>query len=80
MGNGNTGDRLSNFDQASLFISDDAGKSWIKAAMDGPQKYEFGDQGSILVAVPNGRADRLSFSLNHGKTWTEQELGKEITP
>jgi photosystem II stability/assembly factor-like uncharacterized protein len=80
MGNGNTGDSLSSFDSASLFISDDAGKSWIKAAMDGPQKYEFGDQGSILVAVPNGRADHLSFSLDHGKTWTQQQLGKEIVP
>jgi hypothetical protein len=82
MGNGNTGGSLLPFDRANLYISDDGGKHWIKADLDGPQKYEFGDQGSVLVAVKdnNEPVEEAAYSLNHGKSWTKFGLGKKIRP
>ncbi|KAB5580459.1 hypothetical protein GE09DRAFT_1198764 [Coniochaeta sp. 2T2.1] len=80
MGNGNTGDRLKDFDDASLFISDDAGKTWIKGP-EGPHKYEFGDQGSILVAVHDSTKPDISeikYSLDHGQNWRTAEFPNDI--
>jgi hypothetical protein len=84
MGNGNTGDSLDPYEKANLYISDDAGRTWIKGP-DGPHKYEFGDQGSILLAVHDSKArdiSELQYSLNHGKKWQTAELpnGLKIRP
>ncbi|KAF7854714.1 hypothetical protein EAF04_010283 [Stromatinia cepivora] len=79
MGNGNTGDFLGNWDKANLYVSDDAGVTWHHA-LDGPHKYEFGDQGSVLVAVHDGHTKVVKYSLNHGKDWKELELKGKIRP
>ncbi|RKF64479.1 Vacuolar protein sorting/targeting protein 10 [Erysiphe neolycopersici] len=68
MGIGNTGNYLKHYLEGSLYVSDDAGVSWT-LALDGAYKYEFGDQGTILVAVKEGITDELKYSLNHGKDW-----------
>ena len=71
---GNTGDYLRPYDEGDLYISDDAGLTWSKA-LDEAHKYEFGDQGGIVVAVMDeGPTDKLSYSLNHGKDWKDVEL------
>ncbi|PQE11556.1 vacuolar sorting targeting PEP1 protein [Rutstroemia sp. NJR-2017a WRK4] len=79
MGNGNTGKFLEPYDKANLYVSDDAGVTWHKA-LDGSHKYEFGDQGSILVAVHDGHTDEVKYSLNHGKDWESVKLEKKIRP
>ncbi|EMR89105.1 putative vacuolar protein sorting targeting protein pep1 protein [Botrytis cinerea BcDW1] len=79
MGNGNTGDYLGEWDKSNLYVSDDAGVTWHHA-LDGPHKYEFGDQGSILVAVQDGHTKVVKYSLNHGKDWKELELKGKIRP
>ncbi|KAH6636628.1 vacuolar protein sorting/targeting protein 10 [Chaetomium tenue] len=82
---GNRGDYLKNYwDDGNLYVSDDAGKTWNKA-LEGPHKYEFGDQGSILVAVRDSKEVEISeinYSLDHGLTWTKQALpdGLKIRP
>ncbi|KAI1863794.1 uncharacterized protein JN550_009292 [Neoarthrinium moseri] len=76
MGNGNTGDYLEAYDDANLYVSDDAGRTWAKGP-DGPHKFEFGDQGSILLAVRDVKSPEvteLKYSLNHGKSWDPLEL------
>ncbi|KAK7987935.1 Tyrosine-protein phosphatase 1 [Apiospora arundinis] len=77
MGNGNEGKYLGDYlNEASLYVSDDAGKTWIKGPK-GPHKYEFGDQGSILLAVHDSLKDdvgELKYSLNHGKDWKSLAL------
>ncbi|KAF2674767.1 vacuolar protein sorting/targeting protein 10 [Microthyrium microscopicum] len=79
MGNGNTGEYLEAFKDANVFVSDDAGKTWIKADLQGPHKYEFGDQGSILLAIKDGvLTDEASYSLDHGKSWKKTSLGKKV--
>lgn len=72
MGIGNTGDSLGDYWEGGLFVSDDAGKTWIEGPK-GPHKYEFGDQGSILVAVRDSKKPEISeirYSLDHGQTWS----------
>lgn len=84
MGNGNTGHHLKAFDEANLYVSDDAGKTWI-LGLEGPHKYEFGDQGSILVAVRDTEepdVGEIRYSLDHGQNWLTAALpnGIKIKP
>ncbi|KAI1214041.1 Oligoxyloglucan reducing end-specific cellobiohydrolase [Annulohypoxylon truncatum] len=84
MGNGNQGSYLRDYWESHLYISDDAGKTWIEGPK-GPHKYEFGDQGSILLAVRDSEeADvkEIKYSLDHGKSWETAELpeGLSISP
>ncbi|KAK3335508.1 hypothetical protein B0T19DRAFT_10337 [Cercophora scortea] len=77
---GNTGDYLKDYLHGNLYVSDDAGMTWSKA-LDGPHKYEFGDQGSILVAIKDSEkadVDEISYSLDHGKTWTQEPLPNDL--
>ncbi len=83
---GNRGDYLKDYwEDGNLYVSDDAGMTWNKA-LDGPHKYEFGDQGSILVAVHDSPKEatigEINYSLDHGLTWTKEPLpdGIKIRP
>lgn len=80
MGNGNTGDYLKPYSDADLYVSDDAGRTWSEG-LKGPHKYEFGDQGSILLAVSDSKESDVSeikYSLNHGKHWDKVKLPKDL--
>lgn len=84
MANGNTGEFLKPYSEAHLYISDDAGMHWLEGP-NGPHKYEFGDQGNVLVAIHDSeKADvgEIKYSLDHGKTWKVQELpnGLKLKP
>ncbi|POS74967.1 vacuolar protein sorting/targeting protein PEP1 [Diaporthe helianthi] len=84
MGNGNSGEYLKSYSDAKLYISDDAGMHWLEGPK-GPHKYEFGDQGSILVAIHDSDkpdVGEVKYSLNHGKDWKSVELpnGLKIKP
>lgn len=74
MGVGNTGDHLNPYSQGDLYVSDDAGVTW-RRALEGPHKYEFGDQGSVIVAVPDdSKTDKIKYSTDHGKEWESVDL------
>lgn len=80
MGVGNTGDHLKDYSSGDLYVSDDAGVTW-RQALDGPYKYEMGDQGAVVMAVgDDGRTDKIKFSLDHGKEWESASLGQKIYP
>ncbi|KAF3769263.1 Oligoxyloglucan reducing end-specific cellobiohydrolase [Cryphonectria parasitica EP155] len=84
MANGNTGDYLKPYAEAYLYISDDAGMHWLEGPK-GPHKYEFGDQGTVLVAIHDSNkvdVGEIKYSLDHGQTWKVQELpnGLKIKP
>lgn len=77
---GNTGDYLKplNDDSTNTYVSDNAGRTWTKA-LSGPHKYEFGDEGSILLAIADGKiTDKVSYSLNHGKDWDDLKLPQAV--
>ena len=80
MGIGNTGEFLKDYTDGDLYVSDDAGVTWTLALQEA-HKYEFGDQGSILVAVyDEGETDKLMYSLKHGQpdSWKSVDLGSKI--
>jgi hypothetical protein len=80
MGVGNTGESLGKYSDGDLWVSDDAGLTW-ELALQEAQKYEFGDQGSVLVAVyDEGATDTIMYSLKHGRkdTWKEYKLDYKI--
>ncbi|KAF2035724.1 vacuolar protein sorting/targeting protein 10 [Setomelanomma holmii] len=80
MGVGNTGDELGKYTDGDLYVSDDAGLNW-ELALEEAHKYEFGDQGSVLVAVfDEGDTDKVMYSLKHGRkdTWKSIDLGYKI--
>ena len=78
MGIGNTGKFLKDYEDGDLYVSDDAGLTWRKG-LNEAHKYEFGDQGSVLVAVfDEGPTEELSYSTNHGKDWEKAKLPAKI--
>jgi hypothetical protein len=80
MGVGNTGDELGKYTDGDLYVSDDAGLTW-ELALEEAHKYEFGDQGSVLVAVyDEGDTDKVMYSLKHGRkdTWKAIDLGFKV--
>jgi hypothetical protein len=80
MGVGNTGDYLSKYTDGDLYVSDDAGLTW-ELALEDAHKYEFGDQGSVLVAVfDEGDTDEIRYSFKHGRkdTWETIKLDQKI--
>ncbi|KAI0542860.1 hypothetical protein GGR58DRAFT_449859 [Xylaria digitata] len=81
MGNGNSGTSLKDYWESSLYISDDAGKTWTEGP-EGPHKYEFGDQGSILLAIADTqKADvqEIKYSLDHGLSWKTTKLPDDLS-
>ena len=78
MGVGNKGKYLKEYEECDLYVSDDAGLTWRKALKEA-HKYEFGDRGSVLVAIyDEGPTDTIQYSLNHGKSWEEADLGEKV--
>ncbi|RMD44086.1 hypothetical protein DV735_g972, partial [Chaetothyriales sp. CBS 134920] len=70
---GNVGDRLlrKDDDQTWTFVTRDAGISW-KSVKKGSYMWEYGDQGSIIVIVPESVPTRSVFyTLDEGESWTE---------
>lgn len=79
MGVGNTGNYLKEYEDGDLYVSEDAGVKWTKA-LSGPHKYEFGDSGSILLAIKDTITDKMSYSLDRGRNWKEFDLPQKISP
>lgn len=69
MGVGSIGQYLQPYEDSDTFLSTDAGVSWKMIRMDA-HKYEFGDQGSILVVVNDEEGvDTVRYSTDLGKSW-----------
>lgn len=69
MGVGSIGPTLRPYEQSDTFLSTDAGVTWALVRRE-PHKYEFGDQGGIIVAVNDEETvDFVSYSTDLGKTW-----------
>ncbi|BGO96427.1 putative Signal sequence binding protein [Rhodotorula toruloides ATCC 204091] len=78
MGVGSIGSRLLPYDDCDAFVSTDAGLTW-RMVDDGAKKYEFGDQGAVLVMVEDEEpTDELKYSFDYGKTWYEFDLGVKL--
>ncbi|WVO13483.1 hypothetical protein L204_101103 [Cryptococcus depauperatus] len=72
---GSVGDSLLPYEDCDTFLSTDAGLNW-RMVQEGAHKYEFGDQGSLLVIVDDEQAtDHVHYSFDGGSTWNKLELG-----
>ncbi|BFZ62307.1 vacuolar protein sorting/targeting protein PEP1 [Saitoella coloradoensis] len=78
MGVGNVGPEMKEYTEGDLFVSTDAGLTW-SLSRSGAHKYEFGDGGSILIAVDDEEStDRVAYSLDFGRTWKEVDLDGKV--
>lgn len=68
---GSVGSYLLPYDECDTFMSSDAGVTWRMVAK-GPNKYEFGDSGSVIVLAPDADGQSIGdvkWSIDLGKTW-----------
>lgn len=69
IGVGSVGSYLKPYEDCDTFLSTDAGLHWSMISREA-MKYEFGDQGSILVMVNDeDGVDEVRYSTNVGRTW-----------
>ena len=69
MGVGSIGEFLKPYEECDTFLSTDGGITWSMIRRDA-HKYEFGDQGSVLVVVNDeDGVNQISYSTDFGKTW-----------
>lgn len=69
MGVGSIGETLKDYEDCDTFISTDAGVTWKMIRHDA-HKYEFGDSGSVIIAVNDeDGVDSISYSTDFGQTW-----------
>ena len=69
MGVGSIGKQLAPYEECDTFLSTDAGLTWRMARREA-HIYEFGDSGSIILAVNDeAMTDTVSYSTDFGGTW-----------
>ncbi|KZV63312.1 Oligoxyloglucan reducing end-specific cellobiohydrolase, partial [Peniophora sp. CONT] len=74
MGVGSVGEYLKPYDECDTFLSTDAGITWKMVRRDA-HIYEFGDKGSVIVAVNDeAPTDAVRYSTDMGKTWKSAKL------
>lgn len=81
---GTSGTKLGSFRKFRTYISRDGGLTW-RLALNQPAVFSFGDQGNVIVAFPysgkkNSPTDKLLYSLDQGKSWSEYKLETSIYP
>lgn len=81
---GTTGSHLGRFRKFRTYFSRDGGLTW-RSVLNQGAVYSYGDQGNIIVALPfSGKkgtpSDKLFYSLNQGKSWSEYKLDTTVYP
>ncbi|THH18916.1 hypothetical protein EW146_g2149 [Bondarzewia mesenterica] len=72
---GSVGAYLQPYEECDTFLSTDAGVSW-KMIQSSANKYEFGDQGSIMVVVNDEDVtDSVRYTTDLGKNWRSLNIG-----
>ena len=75
---GSVGTHLADYEECDTFLSTDAGLTW-RMVQEGAHKYEFGDQGSVLVIADDEEAtDHVHYSYDGGATWEQLDLGVTV--
>ena len=78
MGVGSVGEALLPYEECDTFVSTDAGVTWSIITKDA-HKYEFGDQGSILVVINDeDKTDTIRYSLDLGRNWQSYNIGVKL--
>ncbi|KAJ3053123.1 vacuolar protein sorting/targeting protein PEP1 [Rhizophlyctis rosea] len=74
IGVGNVGTRLKNYNDGNVYISRDAGRTWMEVIQDA-HKWAIGDHGGVIVLVNDEReTDELYYSWNFGLSWAKYKF------
>lgn len=69
MGVGSVSEYLFDYDDSDTYFSRDAGQTW-EMVRHGAHKYEFGDQGNILIIVNDETpTSHIRYSIDSGRNW-----------
>lgn len=75
---GSVGEYLLPYDECDTFLSTDAGLTW-RMVREGAHKYEFGDQGSVLVLIDDEQpTSKVLYSYDGGANWKEHDMGLSV--
>ncbi|KAJ3065235.1 vacuolar protein sorting/targeting protein PEP1 [Podochytrium sp. JEL0797] len=68
---GHIGDTLGDYNDANMYLTKDAGRSWTEVRKDA-HKWAIGDHGAIIVMVNDEEVtNKLIYSWNYGDSWAE---------
>lgn len=69
LGVGSVSEYLYDYENSDTYFSNDAGQTW-RMIRHGAHKYEFGDQGNIMVIADDEEfTDHIRYSVDGGKNW-----------
>ncbi|KAH8108891.1 hypothetical protein DFH11DRAFT_1818260 [Phellopilus nigrolimitatus] len=75
---GSVGPYFKTYEECDTFLRTDAGLHWTMVSKE-TNKYEFGDQGSIMVLVNDeDGVDEVRYSSDPGRTWKSLKLQYRI--
>lgn len=78
LGVGNVGHALVPYHECDMFMTRDGGFTW-EEIKKGPHRWEIGDQGGLIVLVPDGAPTETAlYSLDQGQTWTSYDMGVRL--
>lgn len=74
---GNVGEYLLPMDKADTYMTTDAGISWTQVKK-GRWRWQFGDQGSIIVLAPmDQKTNSVFYTMDEGETWQPLKFLKD---
>ncbi|KAG0173404.1 vacuolar protein sorting/targeting protein PEP1 [Apophysomyces sp. BC1034] len=77
VGVGNVGPSLSGYRDGDMFLTRDAGKSWLEV-LKGAHLWEFADQGALLMMVDDEEPTNVvKYTTNEGLSWGTYEFAKK---
>ncbi|KIM31675.1 hypothetical protein M408DRAFT_236567 [Serendipita vermifera MAFF 305830] len=78
LGVGSVSEYLFPYEQSDTYFSRDGGATW-KQVGHGTHKYEFGDQGNIMVIVNDEDYDNhIRYSIDSGVSWQKFDIGVKL--
>ncbi|KAJ1533931.1 vacuolar protein sorting/targeting protein PEP1, partial [Nowakowskiella sp. JEL0078] len=74
---GNIGSQLVEYNEGNMYLTRDAGQSWVEVHKDA-HKFALGDHGTLIVLVNDeGPTDRIIYSWDFGTSWAEFKISEK---
>ncbi|KAJ3278942.1 vacuolar protein sorting/targeting protein PEP1 [Borealophlyctis nickersoniae] len=74
MGVGNVGPYLKDYTEGDMFLTRDAGRTWVEVTKEA-HLFEFGDQGAIILLVNDEEPiDSIKYTIDQGLTFHDYKI------